>query len=113
MDSYKLEEVKKIIEQNLLSPEVLQNILKSTTRRIENYDDNEAVSILNYLSSCDVIPQETKEELNKYLSEYNNYHINTVEKDKDMNNGGNNRLIIIYVLIIILLIVAIIYFLNR
>lgn len=113
MDSYKLEDVKKIIEKNLLSPEVLKNILKSTTRRIENYDDNEAVEILNYLSNNDAVPAETKEELNKYLSEYNNYHIAEVEKGKDIANNGNNRLTIIYVLIIILLVVVIISFLNR
>ena len=43
MDNYKLEEVKNIIEKNLLSPDVLKNILKSSTRRIETYGDDEAI----------------------------------------------------------------------
>ena len=106
MDNYKLEEVKKIIEENLLSSDVMKNILKSSTRRIENYDDHEAVEILSYLSNNDAVPSDTKEEINKYLAEYNNYHINAVEKEKELNKIGNNRVVIIYILIIILIIVA-------
>ena len=51
MDSYSLDEVKNIIDKNLMSPDVLKNILKSSTRRIEIYDDEEAVEILKYLST--------------------------------------------------------------
>ena len=106
MDNYKLEEVKKIIEENLLSSDVLKNILKSSTRRIENYDDHEAVEILSYLSNNDAVPTDTKEDINKYLAEYNQFHIDAVEKEKKLSKMGNNRLLIIYIVIIILLLVA-------
>lgn len=112
MDTYKLEEVKSLIEKNLLSPEVLKNILKSSTRRIENYNDEEALKILKYLSINDMIPTETKDEINKYLSEYNTYHIDEVERDNELSKNKNNRVVVIYV-IIILLIIAVIVTLLR
>ena len=80
MDKYKLEEVIMLIKKNLLTPDVLENILKSTTRRIETYDDSEAVEILNYLSNYESIPKEIKEE-NKDLRYFVDLHRDSVSKD--------------------------------
>lgn len=112
MDNYKLEEVKRIIEENLLSPDVLSNILKSSTKRIENYDDHEAVEILTYLSTNETIPKDIKEELSKYLAEYNNYHIKEVEKNESFGTN-NTKITIIYVVIIILLIISLYIIIRR
>lgn len=105
MDNYKLEEVKNIIEKNLLSPDVLKNILKSSTRRIETYGDDEAISILKYLSSHESIPDATKEEINKYLAQYENYNIENIEKEKKQNN---NFVTILFITILLLIVVTII-----
>lgn len=105
MDNYKLEEVKNIIEKNLLSPEVLNTILKSSTRRIEIYDDEEAVNILKYLSNHESIPDETKEEINKYLAQYENYNIENTEKE---NKTDNNFITILFITIVVLIAITII-----
>lgn len=103
MDKYTMEEVKMLIEENLLSPEVLENILKSSTKRIENYDDNEALKILNYLSNHESVPNETKDEINKYLAQYNSYHVETVEKSKN-NDKRKNTIILLFIFIFILIV---------
>ena len=114
MDNYKLEEVKNIIDNNLLTPEVLENILKSTTRRIETYDDNEALDILNYLSKCDTIPDETKEHISKYLAEYDTFKIesNVQLEEKKI---GFNKVMFVYILVIValILVIAVFYFYGR
>lgn len=111
MDNYKLEEVKKIIDENLLSPSVLENILKSTTRRIEIHDDHEAVEILSYLSNHEIVPNETKEEINKFLAQYNSYHVENVES---INNSTirKHKIIFLYFFVIILILLAIILYIK-
>lgn len=108
MDNYNLDDVKILIDKGLLTTDVLKNILKSTTRRIELYNDNDDVQILKYLSSHDSIPDETKEEINKYLSVYNEHEIDNVE-DKKINY----KLIIIYsVLISLILLIGCFIIIN-
>ena len=109
MDNYKLEEVKNIIDKNLLSPEVLENILKSTTRRIETYEDKEAIDILEFLSKTDIVPEETKEQIKKYLAEYDTCKIHNNEQLQE-DKEGINKIMIIYILIIVILLALIIYF---
>lgn len=107
MDNYKLNEVKNIIDNNLLEPEVLENILKSSTRRIETYDDQESLDILKYLVTCDIIPRDTKEHINKYLAEYNTCKIENNSKLEE-ERVGFNKIMFMYIMIVILLIVLII-----
>ncbi len=101
MDSYSLDEIKNIIDENLLTPEVLKNILKSTTRRIEVKGDMSAIEILKYLSNCKSIPDDTKDNINKYLVEYESYLVKNQKKDEESNNVG--RIVLLYLLIVAIL----------
>ena len=107
MDSYKLDEIKMLIDKNLLNSDVLINILNSTKRRIELYDDEESVNILKYLSTSDIIPEQTKEDINKYLAEYNSSVIKDNEEEVINNKVINWRVVLIYSLIITLVIIII------
>lgn len=113
MDNYKMEDIEKLIESNLLTPDILKNILKSTTRRIENYDDKEAVKILKYLSNHEVVPEEIKEEINKYLAEYNTYKIDSVEKNENKGEESKTKIILLYSLIIILSVILLYLLVRR
>ncbi len=101
MDYYSLEEVKKIIDNNLLTPEVLRNILKSTTRRIEIKDDLAALDILKFLSKCSIIPEDTRNYIDKYLSEHDSYILKGQKNDEE--NNSTRRTILLYLLIISIL----------
>ncbi len=109
MDNYKLVEVINIIDNNLLTPEVLENILKSATRRIETYDDAEALNILNYLAKSDTIPDETREHISKYLAEYDTFKIESNVKLEEKKIGFN-KVMFVYILVIIALIIVIAVF---
>lgn len=113
MDNYKMEDIEKLIENNLLTPDILKNILKSTTRRIENYDDKDAVKILKYLSSHEVVPEEIKEEINKYLSEYNTYKIDSVENSENKGKESKTKIIVLYSLILVLLVILLFLLARR
>ena len=106
MDNYSLEDVKKLIDNNLLNGEILENILKTSTRRIENKNDNSAIEILRFLSLEKSIPKETKNQIEKYLSEYESYII----KDNEKKENGNNivKLTLMYSLIIAIVILILI-----
>ena len=108
MDNYKLEEVKNIIDKNLLTPDVLKNVLKSATRRIEIYGDESAIEILKYLSTNNVIPSETKEEINKYLAQCDNYNIENKIKDKEETRNKKINIIIISLSAIVISLILII-----
>ena len=101
MDSYSLDEIKNIIDKNLLTPEVLKNVLKSTTRRIEVKGDMSAVEILKYLSNCKSIPEDTRDNINKYLAEYDSFLIKNQKKDDEKNNVS--RVVLLYLLIVAIL----------
>ena len=98
MDNYSLEDVKKLIDNNLLNKEILENILKTSTRRIENKNDNSAIEILRFLSLEKTIPKKTKNQIEKYLSEYETYII----KNNEEKENGNSiiKLTLMYSLII-------------
>ncbi len=104
MDDYRLEEVKTIIENNLLTPEVLENILKNSTKRIELYSDIEAVEILKYLKDNEVVPIKTREDLDKYLINYEEYNKESLNSNVEKKNI---RIMILYLIILILSIVLV------
>ncbi len=107
MDNYTLNEVKMLIDKKMLKPEILNNILKSTTRRIELYDDSDDLEILKYLSNNDSIPKGTKEEINKYLQEYESYNIDKEEKSNERKSLLNKKVIAVtLVLLLIIILIA-------
>lgn len=104
MDDYRLEEVKTIVENNLLTPEVLENILKNSTKRIELYNDIEAVEILKYLKSDVTVPIKTKEDIDNYLINYKKYNGESLNNNVEKKNI---RIMILYLIILILSIVLV------
>lgn len=113
MDNYSLEEVKMLMNKNLVTPEVLNNILKSTTRRLELYNDKDDLAILHYLSSSELVPEEAKEDINKYLAIYDNYSIKSNENVKQSQKERKPSIILIFTLIILLIVLCIVLILNR
>ena len=113
MDNYNLDEVKMLMEKNLITPEVLKNILKSTTRRLELYDDQDDLSILKYLSDSELVPDEAKEEINKYLALYDSYNVTTVEGVKVSKEERKSSIILITIVILLLMVVLIVLLLSR
>ena len=107
MDNYRLEEVKNLLKKNLMTPEVMKNILKSSTRRIEAYNDDEAVEILKYLSLNESIPDNTKEEINKYLAQYEKHVIEDIDKENEKKSSKTTFIAFMIIAIIILLILLI------
>ena len=63
MDNYTVDEVKKIIQANLLTKEVLNSIIESSIRRIEIFGDKE---------SNQMTPLEVKNDIEKFLDNYHN-----------------------------------------
>lgn len=113
MDNYSLIDVKTLIDKNLVTPEVLKNILNSTTRRLELYHDKDDLEILKYLSKNEVIPSEAKDEINKYLALYDSYNIKTHESEKESIKERKGGVTLVFTLIIILLVICIILIINR
>ena len=106
MDNYSLEEVKMLMNKNLVTPEVLNNILKSTTRRLELYNDKDDLAILQYLSDSELVPVEAKEEINKYLAIYNDYSVKSSENIKQSKADRKPSVILVFSLIIFLIILC-------
>lgn len=67
MDVYSIEEVKRIIEEDNLTADILHSILESTTRRIEIYNDEESVEILRYIYDSAKLNEDVKLEIFQYL----------------------------------------------
>lgn len=93
MDNYSLEEVKSLIHNNLITKEVFDNILKSTTRRLELYNDKDDWEILKYLSQSSLVSDDSKEKIDKYLKSYNIYCKRSASTMK--KNSKSRRLSII------------------
>ena len=110
MDNYSLEEVKMLIEKNMLTGDILKNIFTSTTRRIDLYDTKECIDILKYLATQECVPDDTKEEIDKYLAEYNSLKI--VEQDTNIINKETRdwKIVLLYASVIILIAVGVILF---
>lgn len=104
MDNYSLNDVKNLIDKNLINSDILKNILESTTRRIELYQDIDDINILKLLLDCKVIPSKTKEEIRKYLNEYEKIVIENDKKNKE-NVVVRRKNIIVFMLVIIALII--------
>ena len=112
MDNYSYEEVKMLINNNLVTSEVLNNILKSTTRRLELYKDKDDLKILQYLSDSQLIPVDTKDEINKYLALYDSYDIQTKENTMTSKENRKGSFAFAFVLIIVLLIISLYFIIN-
>lgn len=113
MDNYSYEEVKMLINKNLVTPEVLNNIFKSTTRRLELYNDKDDLKILQYLSNCAMIPDDTKDEINKYLALYDSYNVKTKENFETSKENRKGSLALVFLLIIALIVVCVLLFINK
>lgn len=113
MDNYSYDEVKMLINKNLVTPEVLNNILKSTTRRLELYKDKDDLKILQYLSDSELIPKDTKDEINKYLALYDSYDVQTKENTVTCKEKRKGSLLLAVALIIVLLALCIFLIMNK
>lgn len=105
MDNYTLNEVKMLIDKKMMKPEILNNILKSTTRRVELYDDKDDIEILKYLANNESIPKTTKEEIDKYLKEYENYKSDKNEISIESRKINKKVTIVFSIILIILTII--------
>lgn len=72
MDTYKLDEVKDIIEKRRLTTEILNSILESTTRKIDLFDDVESKEILSFLKESNDVPVKVKVYIDDFLKTYKN-----------------------------------------
>lgn len=113
MDNYSLEDVKKLVEKKLITSDVLKNILESTTRRLELYNDPDDLAILKYLSSCKSVPKTTKSDINKYLSEYDKITVENKLEEKDTIEARKNNIIWFISIIVILIIICVILLIKR
>ena len=110
MDNYSLEEVKMLINKNMVTPEIFNNIIKSTTRRIELYNDKDDWEILKYLSKSNLVPEKAKKEINKYLDSYDKYSAMNNKKIKE--NASKRKKSVITILIIVAFLIAVCVFLE-
>ena len=113
MDNYSLEEVKMLMNKNLVTPEVLKNIFKSTTRRLELYNDKDDLAILQYLSDSELVPSEAKEEINKYLAIYNDYNVKSNENIKQSKEERKPSVILVFSLIVFLIVLCVLMLLYK
>jgi hypothetical protein len=113
MDNYSLEEVKMLMNKNLVTPEVLNNILKSTTRRLELYNDKDDLAILQYLSKSNLVPDEAKEDINKYLAIYNDYNVKANDNVIQSKEERKPSVIIVFSIIVFLLVLCVLLLLNK
>ncbi len=72
MDNYTVNEVEKIIQENLLTNDVLTSIIESSIRRIEIFNDKEGIEILNFLKNDKKISLNIKNDIDKFLNNYQN-----------------------------------------
>lgn len=113
MDNYSLEEVKLLIDENKISPEVFNNILKSASRRLELYNDKDDLEILRFLSENKIVPKSIRKEINGYLESY--YKINNMVNEKNKKNGKKRTktVIIMLIIAIVLIIICLCLVFNR
>ena len=107
MDNYSLKEVKMLIDNNMVTPEIFNNIIKSTTRRIELYNDKDDWEILKYLSKCSLVPIEAQKEINKYLDSYDKYRANYNKKRKETSYQRKKSVLVILIIVILLIFLCI------
>ena len=106
MDNYSLNDVKTLVDKDLITSDILKNIFESTTRRIELYHDIDDINILKYLLDCNIVPSSTKEEIRKYLSEYEKSIIIDDDRNKDKIISRRKNIVILMIAIIILITVC-------
>ena len=110
MDNYSFDEVKMLIDNNMISPEIFNNIIKSTAKRIELYNDKDDWKILKYLSQSKLIPKDAKKEIAKYLDSYDKY--NALNQKRMKKQAGERKKSIIIFLIIVAFLIALCVFLE-
>ena len=105
MDNYSLEEVKMLISENKITPEVFKNILKSASRRLELYNDSDDLEILKFLSQNKVVPDKIKKEINSYLAIYDK--VNNKNNEVVKSNTNRRRATVITILVVAIILIAI------
>jgi len=113
MDNYSLEDVKTLINNNLVTPEVFNNILKSTTRRLELYNDKDDWEILKYLAKSSAVPVSSKEEIDIYLNLYENHTRICNDKSEEVVKKRQTTITIILSIIVVLTVICIILIMNK
>lgn len=107
MDNYSLEEVKMLIDKNMVTPEIFNNILTSTTRRLELYNDQDDLAILKYLSQSEVVPSNIKKDIDTYLMSYKEYNIKASKKIRKYASQRKKTVVAILLVIAVLIIFCI------
>lgn len=105
MDNYSLEEVKKIIEEERLTGDILHSIIESTTRKINLSNDYESLEILKYISDKAKIPDDVKEEISSYLEKYKSARVDDIKPFEVDNKKYFISIIVSLVVIVILLLI--------
>lgn len=100
MDNFTMKEVERIVNDGLLSAEILHSIFESTTRKIEMYNDVESINILKYLEGENSIPEEVRFEIRDFLYNYDKYKSSLVSND-DVSNSSYVFYIITGVILIV------------
>ena len=93
MDSFTIEEVKNLVKSNLISENILNNILDSTIRKIELYNDDDSIEILKYLKEIEIVPISFKKEIELFLSK----HEKRTEYLEQLEDESNNKQYVIYI----------------
>lgn len=106
MDNYSLNDVKNLNDNNLLTSDILKTILESTTRRIELYQDIDDINILKYLLKSNLVPNKTKEEIKKYLSEYEDIVVENYMKSQENISVRRKNVITLIVVLFVLIIIC-------
>ncbi len=105
MDNYSLEEVKKIVEEERLSSNILHSIIESTTRKINLSDDCESLEILEYINDKAKIPDDVKKEISSYLDKYKSARVDSVKPFEIDNKKYFISIIVSLVVIVILVLI--------
>lgn len=112
MDNYTLNDIKNLLENNMLDSEMLKHIFENTTRRIDLYDDNESIEILKLLSNEDAIPEGTKKEINKYLDKYFEFRENELKQNEEKIEKVDSKIVAIYVVLSVIIIALLIFIIK-
>ncbi len=110
MDNYTIDEVKRIIQSNLLTKEVLNSIVESSTRRIEIFGDKNSIEILKFLKDIQTVPLEIKNDIDNFLNNCQN----SISNVDSLYYNDENKSYLFYLIIgsIFVLLGALLMFFN-
>lgn len=112
MDNYTLGDIKNLLKNNMLDSEMLTHIFENTTRRIDLYDDNESIEILKLLSKEELIPEETKNEITKYLNNYFKFRKNELKQNEEKIEKVDSKIVAIYAVLSAIIIALLIFIIK-